>query len=793
MKKLFAYVVVSLVAALALCSAQQSTRGREFVVAFLPNYHAASSTGDSLYITIVASVPTKGTLELRDRSGVVAPRSFSITNPTQILTVSLSPASYELRGYNYREAFTTTNDIEKASPASIRIIADNDVSVYALNKAVRSSDASLILPLATLGTEYVVLSAKSDIQSAFPLPGLSTNSTPSQFCVVAGSDNTNVTIAPSSATFGASSAVKNIVLQKGESYLVQGQFTTDNSGGYDLSGTTIRSTKPVAVFAGHQRARIGVSSTSASRDHLYEQLLPLSVWGTRYVLTPFVQPRGGWATGSDKYRVIACADSTEVRVNGSTVVRLKANAFFEGDITTGALITSTKKVMVALYKKTAGLGTTDPGDPFMMVIPPRRQYSTSYRVSTVQAGGVYTQHFLTITIITADLPTLRVDGSAVNIPGVEVPNSCFSYVSIPVAAGAHTVSALSPIGLYVYGYGDADSYGYVGGMEFMPDVPEQTVDAGADRTVCPGTPTVLTVRNAVSSIRWSPSAVLSCDTCAQTTARVQRTTTFVVSGADSLGCVSSDTVVLSVRKLPATYALRSAAMMDLLSIPVGAQFRLAVQVASPAWDTLRTTRIRTTITYDPLFMGPTDVVTDGPAMPPDWRAWVVDSLCDADRGILVVDAKGDSALRQDGVMLWLGFVSRLSEKMISQPSITMQLSSTTTDCSVDQGSGMTIQLAACAESIRKIQLMEEPIALHAVRAWRGEGNAVEFVISAGLDADVQVKLYDLHGACVATLCKEYMPAGEHSFRAPLPAIAPGVYALVAGVEGYCSRRVIYVP
>ncbi|MFM2133343.1 MAG: hypothetical protein RL156_624, partial [Bacteroidota bacterium] len=229
MKKLFAYVVVSLVAALALCSAQQSTRGREFVVAFLPNYHAASSTGDSLYITIVASVPTKGTLELRDRSGVVAPRSFSITNPTQILTVSLSPASYELRGYNYREAFTTTNDIEKASPASIRIIADNDVSVYALNKAVRSSDASLILPLATLGTEYVVLSAKSDIQSAFPLPGLSTNSTPSQFCVVAGSDNTNVTIAPSSATFGASSAVKNIVLQKGESYLVQGQFTTDNS------------------------------------------------------------------------------------------------------------------------------------------------------------------------------------------------------------------------------------------------------------------------------------------------------------------------------------------------------------------------------------------------------------------------------------------------------------------------------------------------------------------------------------------------------------------------------------
>ena len=106
---------------------------------------------------------------------------------------------------------------------------------------------------------------------------------------------------------------------------------------------------------------------------------------------------------------------------------------------------------------------------------------------------------------------------------------------------------------------------------------------------------------------------------------------------------------------------------------------------------------------------------------------------------------------------------------------------------------MTIQLAACAESIRKIQLMEEPLALHVVRARRGEGNAFEFAITAGLDADVQVKLYDLHGVCVATLCKEYLPAGEHNFRVPFPAIAPGVYAVVAGVEGYCSRRVIYVP
>ncbi|MFM8438322.1 MAG: hypothetical protein ACKOAX_07595, partial [Candidatus Kapaibacterium sp.] len=42
--------------------AQRSTRGTEFLVSFLPNFHESGSTSDSLYLSIVASVPTKGTL-----------------------------------------------------------------------------------------------------------------------------------------------------------------------------------------------------------------------------------------------------------------------------------------------------------------------------------------------------------------------------------------------------------------------------------------------------------------------------------------------------------------------------------------------------------------------------------------------------------------------------------------------------------------------------------------------------------------------------------------------------------
>lgn len=790
MKKCYLLILV-LVLVTGTSSAQQSTRGKDFVVSFLPNYHESASTSDSLYLSIVATVPTKGTVQLRDRSGAVVNRTFSIANPAQIFTLGFAPSLYELRGYNYRESFTTANDNEKASPASVRVTTDNDVSVYALNKAIRSSDASLVLPVSCLGSEYVVMSLKSDIQSGFPT--ISTNSTPSQFCVVAGEDNTQVTVTPSAPTSVGGTAVRTATLQRGQAYLVQGSYTTANNGGYDLTGSTVRASKPVAVFGGHQRARVDVTSLSGSRDHLYEQLLPVSVWGTRYVLTPFIQPVGGWRTGNDQYRILACADSTEVRVNNVRVAVLKANTFYDGDLTAGALVTTSKKTMVALFKKTAGLGTSDPGDPFMMVIPPRRQYSTGYRFSTVRVGSVYLQHYITVTGITADMPSIRLDGARLSAPAVEVPNSCFSYVSVPITDGAHTISSASPIGLYVYGYGDADSYGYVGGMEFLPDVVEQTVSAGPDRVVCPGSSSVLTATNAVRNVRWTPSTGLSCDTCAMTTANVNRTTTYVVTAADSLGCFSSDTVTLLVRKIPATYALRSASLLDRLDVPVGSRFRLSVTTASPSWDSLRTTRITATITYDPAFMGSTDEVTAGSSLPSGWNVDVVDSLSDAAQGRLVVVATGDTAISRDGVVFLVGFVSRLSRNLSTKPDIRLQLSSSTTDCSIDQGSGMTIHLATCVESLRNVELVAEPVALRSVAYSTSEATTVSFDVAVGQDASVRVCIYAVDGSRVACPVDEYLPQGEYTFRSSLAGLTPGFYALVAECQGYVAHHVIIIP
>jgi len=79
--------------------------------------------------------------------------------------------------------------------------------------------------------------------------------------------------------------------------------------------------------------------------------------------------------------------------------------------------------------------------------------------------------------------------------------------------------------------------------------PLPAVNAGADRAVCNGTAASLTATGA-STYTWSPAIGLSCTSCANPTANPTSTTTYVVTGTDTHGCVNTDTVVVSIRALP---------------------------------------------------------------------------------------------------------------------------------------------------------------------------------------------------------------------------------------------------
>lgn len=535
----------------SLSFSQQTSRGRDFYFSYLPNYHNdGTNSADSLYIYVVADSATTGTLTYKNRAGQTFTQTINITNPAQIWQHQVQWSSFELLGYNQSGTFVTDNDNETAANQVFHVVTNKDVAVYALNKAVTTSDATMVLPTSLLGTEYYVLAYKAD----GALSGgnnLNQSYTPSEFVVIATDDNTTVTVNPSAPTTETGSATKTFTLQRGQAYLFQSQFSTSQLR-YDLSGSRVTANKPLAIFAGHQRATVPVEfrGSLTSRDQLYEQMLPTNVWGKSYIITPLAQPQGISTVGWDLWRVVASEDGTTLNFNGSQVSTLNRGQVYEASLTTAGLLTASKKVMVALYKKSHSdnPSTLLPGDPFMMIIPPRRQYLNKYRFSNIQALGSFSQQFITVVTTRNNINSIQFDGAALNATFTDIPNTCFAYSNVRVGSNAHTLQSQQPVGLYVYGYGDADSYGYVGGMALVADVAEVDIDAGPDRTICLGDTVHLRVTGAASNIKWTPKTGLNNDTGRVVIATPQTTTTYIVSAIDSLGCDSKDTVVVNVRR-----------------------------------------------------------------------------------------------------------------------------------------------------------------------------------------------------------------------------------------------------
>ncbi|MCX8054537.1 MAG: IgGFc-binding protein, partial [Ignavibacteria bacterium] len=231
-----------------------NTEGKDFWLTFLPNYHNTKTINetDSLYIFVSAQKPTKGEIIYRNINGALRSKKFEITDPSVVYTFAVSFFNYELQGFNNSGTIDTNNQCERAANQYFRVVTEENVTVYALNQANLTSEAFLVLPSNVLGNEYYILTYNSDGKMNFFNQVIGT-STPSQFTVLAIEDSTLVEIKPSDATYKNGINKQKVWLNAGESYLVQARISTSNTN-RDLTGSYVKSTKPIAVFAGHQRA-----------------------------------------------------------------------------------------------------------------------------------------------------------------------------------------------------------------------------------------------------------------------------------------------------------------------------------------------------------------------------------------------------------------------------------------------------------------------------------------------------------------------------------------------------------
>jgi len=490
------FIIIAILCACIGATAQvvPDSKGTDFWLTFLPNFHNNLSDIISqpqlalehqLYIYIGSETPTSGTITLRDSAGLTRVVPFNITDPSKIFEFQTFFLPYELRGCNWHgdmDRFNMQN--ERPVPTSIHIQSTQDVTVYALNQGWFTSDAFMVLPTDAVATDYAVMSYTSDVTMGGSEPVSS--STPSQFAVVATENNTTVTIRPSAPTFlSPGLEEQTVVLNQGESYLVQADPWAGNR--LDLTGSIVSASKPIAVFGGHQRATVPIefNNSLGSRDCLVEQLTPISTWGKSAFVSNLAMSSTELNIGYSLYRVVAAFDSTEIYVDGARTAMIHSGEHYEAPIFGAMEIVTTRPTMVAMFKKTAGQGSQQVqrvGDPFMMIVPPAEQFMDKYRFINIQAydyeivngnvvvlGNVYVEQYLNIVIPTTKAATVTLDGALVPLSRFsQIGTSDYSWAQLRMADGVHDIRADTLFGIYVYGYGGANSYGYIGGMAFRP-------------------------------------------------------------------------------------------------------------------------------------------------------------------------------------------------------------------------------------------------------------------------------------------------------------------------------------
>jgi hypothetical protein len=118
-------------------------------------------------------------------------------------------------------------------------------------------------------------------------------------------------------------------------------------------------------------------------------------------------------------------------------------------------------------------------DPFMAVVPSTQQYLDHYIFTT--APNNFARHFINITIEISALSPIILDGKVID-PNYFQPiiGTNFVYAQLAVNVGSHEITADSPFGLLVYGFDNADSYGYVGGFSAPSTLAPESIGVSVD-------------------------------------------------------------------------------------------------------------------------------------------------------------------------------------------------------------------------------------------------------------------------------------------------------------------------
>ena len=392
-----------------------STKANELYVGFLANQLVEPQV---LFLTITTDEPNNVTVTV-----TYLTTTTSVNVPAYGATsIKLLP---DLKPASASDVQGNTREVEKG--VYIKAANNRKVSVYGGNAAYASLDTFVAAPAVNYTFfnpnvqypyEYYIFSSGSDPDPAagtdFPGFMVVASQSVSISYVVSNKYLTKDLYAPrpyrtsplgvfTQITKPATNGFYNytMALQQRQTYYFQGEKT-------DLTGISIKSSRPIAVYSGHSCGYVN----NASCDHMVEQVTPTATWGKLF----FSAPIGG-RTGGDVYRVIAMASGTKITVItsgsrgyvSSSTYNMQQGGMKELLIPQDTFITieSNKAINVMQYQQghVANNPTSGLGDPYMATIAPVEQYLNSYVVTSwevkdfLKSALLASQFYLTIAVL----------------------------------------------------------------------------------------------------------------------------------------------------------------------------------------------------------------------------------------------------------------------------------------------------------------------------------------------------------------------------------------------------------
>lgn len=455
MKRIVFTTVLLLGALFAM--AQNSTQGMEFWFSYMENgykYNGGEWVDNTVMIS--AKRACSGTIAKPDGSLPAIP--FTVTDNG--ITIIDIPEEY---AYN-------EDNSEVVDNKSLVLRATDTVSVYISNIATYSFDASFVLPVESLGSEYIV---QCFDQEYIDSP-LGDNILTTAFLIIAVEDNTEIDITPSIETehhLGFPGSPTTITLNAGETFFVRSNYE-DNWR--DLSGSIVQAhdEKKIAVFNGNTTTCIP-TDVGNGRDHIFEQALPVDSWGQQFAVTT------SQGRARDFVKITSAGDDNAVTRNGQPLVTLSRGESYVFDLRSSSgscFLEATQPSMVYIYNTTGQESyeppTSNIGDPSMAWIPPVEQrideitfctFNSEYEFASID------RHSVNIVVDNDAVGRVYLDGHAIDASDFHAVqgSSDYSFVRKSISHGTHHLSCDMGLIAHVYGFGDARGYAYCVGANVI--------------------------------------------------------------------------------------------------------------------------------------------------------------------------------------------------------------------------------------------------------------------------------------------------------------------------------------